>query len=290
MKIGEHTITTGSVTVVSLLLCFISGIVISFRYDDSRAYESVLEVAEILPFGWFFRNVHYFSGQLVLAALAIHIFSIVARRRYDRSRSIEWLLLMCLMITVILANLSGFILRGDTDSESAAAVFGTLLSEVPLIGFFLKALFFSNSVNQLNTLYFQHIFMLTVLIVMFSWVHLRHLRHSARLWVLVTVFVVFISFFLDAPVADPPGTNVLYRSGPWYFIGFQESLRYVPLSIAGHLFPMIAIMGLAVLPSLRRNSYRMIILVILAFSLVIYITFSISGYLRLIESNEFIFW
>lgn len=76
--------------------------------------------------------------------------------------------------------------------------------------------------------------------------------------ILVQVCVVVlavVSLLFDAPlegIADPSNTPNPAKA-PWYFLGLQELLHYFPPVVAGVLLPVLAIIGIVVIPYFRIN-------------------------------------
>ncbi|MFQ5700731.1 MAG: hypothetical protein ACE5HU_02690 [Acidobacteriota bacterium] len=69
------------------------------------------------------------------------------------------------------------------------------------------------------------------------------------------VVLAVISLLFDAPlegIADPLHTPNPAKA-PWYFLGLQELLHYFPPVVAGVLLPLLAVIGVLVIPYFRIN-------------------------------------
>lgn len=69
------------------------------------------------------------------------------------------------------------------------------------------------------------------------------------------VALALVSLLFDAPlegIADPYRTPNPAKA-PWYFLGLQELLHYFPPVVAGVLLPMLAVIGVVVIPYFRIN-------------------------------------
>jgi len=69
------------------------------------------------------------------------------------------------------------------------------------------------------------------------------------------VVLAILSLLFDAPlegIADPTNTPNPAKA-PWYFLGLQELLHYFPPVVAGVLLPVLAVIGIVVIPYVRMN-------------------------------------
>ena len=75
----------------------------------------------------------------------------------------------------------------------------------------------------------------------------------------MSVLLLF-SLLIAAPI-DPDQLGLLYITGPWFFLGLQELLRYLSPFIAGVLVPGTLVAGLIFL---RRDHrwYRILLIFI----------------------------
>ena len=70
-----------------------------------------------------------------------------------------------------------------------------------------------------------------------------------------TILLVAVAFFWDAPllqVANPILTPNPAKA-PWYFVGLQELLHYLPPVVAGVLIPTLVVIALVVIPYFHVN-------------------------------------
>lgn len=69
------------------------------------------------------------------------------------------------------------------------------------------------------------------------------------------ILLALVSLAFDAPlegIADPLHTPNPAKA-PWYFLGLQELLHYLPPVVAGVLLPALAVLALVVIPYFRVN-------------------------------------
>lgn len=81
------------------------------------------------------------------------------------------------------------------------------------------------------------------------------LLREAIVFELLTVALVLVALFWDAPLeqlANPILTPNPAKA-PWYFVGLQELLHYLPPVVAGVLIPTLIVIALVVIPYFNVN-------------------------------------
>ena len=66
--------TAGWIATSSLLICVISGVLLSIPYDFTRAYASVFEMLLTNPAASLVRNIHFWSAQLFFVFILLHLY------------------------------------------------------------------------------------------------------------------------------------------------------------------------------------------------------------------------
>lgn len=90
-----------------------------------------------------------------------------------------------------------------------------------------------------------------------------------------------LAALVDAPIggpADPTGLPAEHVKAPWIFVGIQQLLRYLPAIVAGVIFPVAALLIIALVPfspSARRRLYAAVFMFLTVTALVL----TIWGYL-----------
>ena len=127
------------------------------------------------------------------------------------------------VLIIFLAMLTGFLLKGDSDSEQARLILETLAKRVPFIG---KSLAFSllGDTGSFQLIYVNHIATFTVFITIIMVEHSRKFWPSATDFLLSFLAVLVVSYIFSAPLHDNLNPTV---KGPWYFVGFQEILHWL---------------------------------------------------------------
>lgn len=201
-----------------------------------------------VPFGKFFRNLHYWSSQSTLIFTSLHLVESLYRKSYYYKSFWNWNFLILSWVTVLFLTFTGYVLRADETGELAGAIAENLLKSVPGLGSFLNALFFSISQVGLYRVFLSHIFLslsliLGLFIFHFSW--RRFWRIENFLWIFPTLI---LSFLIYRPLAPYQGFKA---KGPWFFLGAQELLKFLsPFWVFLFLLvPMVLLLCFPLIPS-----------------------------------------
>ena len=89
-----------------------------------------------------------------------------------------------------------------------------------------------------------------------TWPHL--LRAEFLMACLITLFLIVMSFLVQAPLEQQANVNVAphVAKAPWYFLGLQEMLSYFNPTVAGFFVPTIYFVGLALIAYIDRSPFR----------------------------------
>jgi ubiquinol-cytochrome c reductase cytochrome b subunit len=262
----------GGGSLISLFLSIISGIVVALQYDVNTPFYSTTTIELVVPYGSFWRALHYYSSQAFFLLLLAHL-AVVLWKNEEAFKRGAWIRLCTTLPCGLLLLFTGYVLRGDATGEAAGAIAEHICLSVPLIGPQLNDLLFDLADSGLRKVYAHHVIGLVVLGGMAAWPHLR--RYTAR-WRnhLVLVFVtVLVSIAVAAPI-EPNRFGLLFIAGPWFFLGLQELLRYWPPFVAGVLAPLLPLALLFWLPKSSLFRSRVLLgigLWLLAYAILTYL-------------------
>ncbi|MCY1720345.1 cytochrome b N-terminal domain-containing protein [Prolixibacteraceae bacterium Z1-6] len=215
--------TFGTYAIALFWLVIVSGIFLAIPFDVEDPYLSVSTMMISNPWASLIRNLHYWSSQFFLILSLIHLYDhFHYKKRIGLKKGIAFRLSIGVLI-IFLAMITGFLLKGDSDSEQARQILETLAERVPLIG---KALAFSliGASDSYQLIYVHHIATFTVFMGIII------VEHSKIIWPRYLDFIVsfaatfIVSFLFSAPLHDNLNPTV---KGPWYFVGFQEILHWL---------------------------------------------------------------
>ncbi|MGI6655775.1 MAG: cytochrome b N-terminal domain-containing protein [Desulfobulbus sp.] len=257
----------GGASLISLFLSILSGIVLGLQYDPTEPFYSTSTIELAVPYGSFWRSLHYFSSQAFFLLLLVHLAVVLWNNTHNFRRS-AWVRLMLSLPCAILLLFTGYVLRGDATGEAAGAIAEHICLSIPLLGTLLNDLLFDLADSGLRKVYLQHVVGLVVLGGVTAWPHLR--RYTAR-WrdhLPLTAGLLALSFLCAAPV-EPVRFGLLFIAGPWFFLGLQELLRFLPPLVAGVCIPLLPLILLCALPKAPR-SRRALVLALIGLWLLVY--------------------
>jgi len=265
----------GGHTLVSLYISVLSGIVLALQYNVRDPFYSTATIELVVPFGSFWRALHYFSSQAFFLLLLCHLAAILWENDYTVKR-LPWLRLTASVPIALLLLFTGYVLRGDATGEAAGAIAEHITLAIPLLGQPLNDILFDISRVGVNKVYANHLIGLMTLGGFCIWPHLRRYTASWLNHVPLTLILLVLSTILTTPM-EPDRIGLLHIAGPWFFLGLQELLRYLPAFWAGIVIPATLVCALLFFPTVTqlRRRYLLFILVWMAiYAVLTYISYS----------------
>ena len=258
----------GDWSLISLYLSLVSGVIVGIHYSPAEAFYSASAIDILVPYGTFFRSLHFYSSQFFFLFAVAHFLVVYDQSQGYTTKSYVYLILCfpCMLMLLF----TGYVLRGDATGYSAGMIAEHILEAIPLFGSALNNMLFSISTHGMDRVYLQHVISFDLLFLFLAWDHLRRYRVVLADHLLFISAVCFFSLLVAAPI-DPDQLGLLYITGPWFFLGLQELLRFFPPFIAGVLVPTSLVIGLVFLRKDNRW-YR---------PLLIFLCFWIGSYLLL---------
>ncbi len=245
--------TYGDLAFASLLIAVLSGVLLAVPYDIRQAYQSVALLRLTNPSAGYFRNVHYWSAQLFLIFTAVHIWDSFWKSSERRVASGAWARLTLSIPLAAFVMVSGFMLKGDAEGVQAWRIISTVTASLPVVGRVLSTLLFGTGSDQ-QVLYVHHIATASI----FLW--LLVVEHARAVWprpvaTLVTFGPVAVAaLFLSPGLHD--GFSPIVK-GPWYFLGLQETLRWLSHPVWAVVAGLVLLLAVLVLrwtpPRLSRG-------------------------------------
>ena len=256
----------GAWSLVCLIISLVSGVLVGLQYDPTAPYYTTTAIDVLIPYGQYFRSLHFYSSQFFFLLAIVHL--LMTFHNTDSYTSFQWnRLILCLPVMLLLL-FSGYVLRADSTGTSAGHIAEAILLAVPLVGPLINDLLFSIQEHGMQRVYTTHVITLELFWLVLIWEHLRRYRIRFSDHLVITGLVLLFSIFIAAPL-DPEKLGTTYISGPWFFLGLQELLRYLPPLLAGFFFPMIFI--LALLFTQKRYRFFTVIVIVVFLWLLAYL-------------------
>jgi len=265
----------GAWALIAFYVSLISGIVVGLQYDYADPFYSTTSIDLLTPYGCFFRSLHFYSSQLFFFFSCFHLLAIYTKTL--NFSKLEWIRLIGSLPLILFLLFTGYILRGDTTGTSAGIIAENTILPIPFIGSFLNDLLFSLTDNGLRKVYLHHVISFDLLLLVFAWNHLRIYRIKVGEYLPLVAPMLIFSILISAPL-EPDRLGIPYISGPWFFLGLQELLRYFPPFAAGVGMPLFFLIALfSVHPA---NRYHRGIVLFIAFLLCCYAILSGIAWIR----------
>ena len=126
----------GSLAGIALVIMIVTGITLAMQYTPhvDYAFDSVERIMRDVNYGWLLRYIHMNGGSFFFIVVYIHIFRGLYYGSYKEPRELLWILGVVLIILMMAAAFTGYVLPWGQMSFWAAKVITNLFSAVPLIG------------------------------------------------------------------------------------------------------------------------------------------------------------
>ncbi len=286
----RHTFGLGGMAAALVLMLILTGVLLMFVYEPTpeRAYGSIQALRRDVRFGGLVRNVHHWSANLLVIITFLHLLRTFFTGAFHGARQFNWVIGTLLLLVVLAANFTGYLLPWDQLSYWAITIVTAMLGYVPAIGDGLRQLARGGSEIGSATLinfYTFHTTVFPVTLVTLMAFHFWRVRKAggvvvpraydepvaekpdtvlfvpsllAREFVTALVLVasvLVISVAFDAGLAEPanPGMSPNPAKAPWYFLGLQELLLHFHPTWAVVILPGLALLGLLAIPYLRYD-------------------------------------
>jgi quinol-cytochrome oxidoreductase complex cytochrome b subunit/mono/diheme cytochrome c family protein len=280
----RYTLGAGGLSVFLCLVLLLTGLLEMYFYIPSpeQAATSVEVIATLVPFGNLVRNLHYWSAQLLLVVMTVHLLRVVLTGAYAKPRRFNFLLGLALLIFILLLDFTGYILRWDEGIRWALIVGTNLLKAIPWIGEGVYHFVMGGpeaGPATLTRFYTWHIFGLTTgAIVLIGWHAFRVrrdggiavppptertdkaritrfelLRREVLAMVVTGILLLLIAVLIPAPIDQPLLETIPDMSNsraPWFFLWVQQLLKYGDPFIWGVLVPLLIVLVLGLIPYL----------------------------------------
>ena len=283
----------GGMSVVLVLLLAATGILLLFAYEPSpeRAYESILALQGRYLFGGFVRNIHHWSGNVLIAIASLHLLRVLLTGAFHAPRQLNWTIGMILFLLILLSGFTGYLLPWDQLSYWAVTICTSMLETVPWAGPSLQRLVRGGAEigpATLSIFYALHIAIVPALVLVLMPFHFWRVRKAGGLvlphgpdeeapaavehvptipnlttrelvaGLVILALVLSCAVFANAPLGAKanPGLSPNPAKAPWYFLGVQELMLHFHPLVSVLLLPAAVLLLFLYLPYLRYDVVR----------------------------------
>jgi ubiquinol-cytochrome c reductase cytochrome b subunit len=276
----------GGITLFGFVVLIATGVLMAQFYDPNpaTAHQSVIYLITQVPFGDFLRSVHFWTANLVMVTVILHVSRVFATASYKRPREANWLIGLGLLAVTLGFIFTGTVLKWDQEAVEALAHNIEIAELLGLWGTWFSGEF-SLSVPLLTRLYIGHITLLPAIFTVLIIAHLylikmhgiseeatedatagpptsggtgRFTTHLVRMTgygLLLFVVTGVLALLRPAPLGmeGVPGAEV--TKPPWMFLPFYP-LEDVA-GIQGLFWGAVVLFGLlALVPFVDRSTWR----------------------------------
>src|SRR5512136_623062 len=275
----------GGITLMGFIILIVTGIYLAQFYhpDPADAHQSVVYIITNTPFGDLVRSVHFWTAQIVIVTMLLHMLRVLFTGAYKRPREVNWYLGLGLMLITLGLVFTGSVLKFDQEglealvhNKEAAQVVGGLGT------WFSPEL--SRTVPLLTRLFDGHATILPLLFGLFIVTHIFlikqhgispkvtadattratsgegtsrftiHLQRMIGFGLLILSLALVLSLLLPAPLGQPGVAGAEVTKPWWMFVWLFPAEN--ALGVKGLLI-VPAILGglLALVPILDRSPY-----------------------------------
>lgn len=254
----------GEYSLLAIYISVLSGVVVGLQYDPATPLYSVSTIDMLVPFGAYFRSLHFYSSQFFFLFCICHLIGIFSQAQSYPTK--QWIKLTATLPVALLILFTGYVLRGDSTGFSAGMIAESILLDIPYIGSGLNDLFFSITDNGMKRIYLNHMVGFVIFWGWLAWSHVKKYSVSFNRHIVLSIAIFLFSIFVAAPF-EPDQLGIVHVNGPWFFLGLQELLRYFPPLLAGVLFPVTLLVALALLRK-KQSRFNTILIFILGWLLI----------------------
>jgi len=277
----------GGAAALMIFVQLVTGLLLNFAYEpvSVHAYLSVQHIQTEQVYGKLIRNLHHWTGHFLVIVIYLHLLRVFFSGAYFGCRRRSWYSGLVLLLLVLLANFTGYLLPWDQLAFWAVTIASSMLPYIPVFGVFLQKLILGGAEVSEETLHIFHSFHTTLLPLTFlfcMFYHFWRIRKSGGIKIkkqskqeilpvipelmtrelafaaVVLCFLLLFSMFIDAPltaIANPNLTPVSVKA-PWYFLWLQELLLHMQPTLALCVLPGAFAVFLTLLPFIDQTTEK----------------------------------
>ena len=177
----------GGMVFILIVFQLLTGVLLALYYipdasgTPAPAYTSVLFIQNSVYLGWLIRGVHFWSANLLIIMVLLHMARVYWTGSYRAPRELNWMVGIIMLLLILVFALSGYLLPWDTKAYFATEVTIKITAGVPIpvVANLIKEVLQGGPVvgpPTLQRFFTLHVFVLPALIVLLMYVHFRFIR------------------------------------------------------------------------------------------------------------------
>ena len=126
----------GSLALLVLVIQIVTGIFLVMHYkpDAAKAFESVEYIMREVPWGWLVRYMHSTGASLFFVVIYLHMFRGLLYGSYRKPRELIWIFGVLIFLTLMGEAFFGYLLPWGQMSYWGAQVIVNLFAAIPIVG------------------------------------------------------------------------------------------------------------------------------------------------------------
>jgi len=281
----------GGMAVVLVCMLFATGLMLKFVYQPvpDRAYESIIHLQNNVLFGQLIRNIHHWSGYMLLIIVFLHFLRVFFTGAFYPPRQFNWIIGLAMFLAVLTSNITGYLLPWDQLAFWAITICTGMLEYIPGIGNWLQGLVRGGSdigSATLSIFFAIHTAIIPAcLLVLMPW-HFWRVRKAGGLVIprspvededsedekvptipnlilreivvalvlIAVIMVISVLFNATLGAKANPGLSPNPTKAPWYFAGIQELLLHFHPLFALFIIPAFMLIALISIPYINYQT------------------------------------
>ncbi|OEF99225.1 hypothetical protein BHF71_09545 [Vulcanibacillus modesticaldus] len=306
--------TLGGITLISFIVLIVTGIILAQFYSPTpeAANSSIRDFLTQYDLGNFIRGLHYWSAQVAIVTVIIHLLRVFFYGSYKKPREVNWLLGVVLFLVMVGLYYTGTILKWDQEAAEALAhakAAGDLVG--PLAAFFSE----ENGVSLLTRMFSLHTNLLPLILLSLIPAHLLlvkllgisplpwkrskeeegestflvHFKHLIAYGFIAFGLMSIFALILPPTIGPAPVSGVEATKPPWIFMSIfsiENWFGLMGLIVASTLL----VIGLLAIPFIDKKpsaslKQRKVIVSIGAILVVLAVVLTINAYITKPEQH-----
>jgi len=132
----RRTYCLGGLAFLAFLILTVTGLLLMFYYRPTpeHAYADTEDLAHVVPFGGFLRNLHRWSAHGMVLLVIGHMMRVFHAGAYRPPREFNWVVGVFLLVLTLFLSFTGYLLPWDQLAYWAVTVGTNMAAAAPVVG------------------------------------------------------------------------------------------------------------------------------------------------------------